>query len=274
MSRYLLRLQKRDLIEITDNLCAPTPIGVLTVDILGKLKISEVSGKIRCIKTLREPKTNKQLQKELEISRTFASILLRQLKDAGIVNTQKLRYRIKDDTTDNTLQKLPAYYFEIIRALTIGNPEKVSLTAEELAKKTGLAEKSVQARLSELSRMDIIEKTGPKPVPTEHFFVLYYQLSEKGKNILETITKFERLVQFAQIIEAYTERKKVTVSEEELWRIASNQVGYSVNTFDLRKAINVLKRLRRLQGDKIAGYCKKEQIVHSEDNELFIESPE
>jgi DNA-binding HxlR family transcriptional regulator len=271
LSRYLLRLQKRDLIEIKDDVCAcaPTPIGVLTVDFLGKLKISEVGGKISCIKALREPKTNKQLQKELELSRTFCSILLRQLKDAGIVNTERVRYKIRDEVAIGTLQELPSYYSQIISALSNGNPEKITMTAEGIAEITGLTEKSVQARLSELSRMNIIEKAGPKPVPTEHFFALYYQLTEKGKKILETIDKFERLVHFVQIIESYTERKKVTVSEEELWRIASNQVGYSVNTFDLRKAINVLKNLRRIQGDKIAGYCKKEQIVHSEEPELF-----
>jgi DNA-binding MarR family transcriptional regulator len=262
LSRYLLRLQGRDLVEIIGDSCMPTPIGVLTVDILGKLKISEVNGKIQCIKALREPKTNKQLQKILDVSRTFASILLRQLKEAEIAQTERIRYEVRDATTTAALQKLPTYYSEIIKALTKGNPEKLKLTAEEIADITGLAEKSVQARLSELSRRGVIVKAGPIPLP-EDFFVLYYQLTGKGEKILEILDKFERLTDFVQIIENSTVCENIAVSEEELWGYISDQVGKSVNTSELRYVINVLKLLTHLQGDTIEGYCKKGKIAHS-----------
>jgi len=262
LSRYLLRLQGRDLIEITEHSCTPTPIGVLTVDILGKLKISEVGGKIRCIKALREPKTNKQLQKILDVSRTFASILLRQLKEADIVKTERIRYKIREAITSTALEKLPSYYFEIIRILTKGNPEKVILTAGEIAENTGLAEKSVQARLSELSRMNIIEKAGPDPLP-EDFFVLYYQLTGKGEKILKIFDNFERLVSFVQIIENSEVCENVVTSEEEVWKYISSRVGFSANTFEIRAVINILKRLKHLQGDSIEGYYKKGKIAYS-----------
>ena len=262
LSRYLLRLQGRDLVEITGDSCVPTPIGVLTVVILGKLKISEVNGKIQCINALREPKTNKQLQKILDVSRTFASILLRQLKEAEIVQTERIRYKIKDATATVALQKLPTYYSEIIKALTKGNPEKFKLTAEEIADITGLAEKSVQARLSELSRRGVVVKAGPNPLP-EDFFVLYYQLTGKGEKTLKILDKFERLAQFVQIIENSTICENIAVSEEELWKYISNQVGFSANTFEVRSVINILKRLMHLQGDTIEGYCKKGKIAHS-----------
>jgi len=263
LSRYLLRLQGRNLVEITADSCVPTPIGVFTVDVLGKLKISEVSGKIQCIKALREPKTNKQLQKILEVSRTFVSIILRQLKDADIVKTERLRYKISDATTSTVLEKLPSYYFEIIKTLTKGNPEKIILTAEEIAESTGMAEKSVQARLSELSRMNVVEKAGPKPVPTEDFFVIYYQLTGKGEKILKILDKFERLAQFVHIIENSSVCENSAVSEERLWKYISGQVGFSANTFELRAVINILKRLKHLQGDTIEGYRKKIKIADS-----------
>jgi DNA-binding HxlR family transcriptional regulator len=262
LSRYLSRLQGRDLVEINGASCMPTPIGVLTVDILGKLKISEVNGKIQCIKALREPKTNKQLQKILDVSRTFASILLRQLKEAEIVKTERIRYKIRDATPTAALQKLPTYYSEIIKALTKGNPEKLKLTAEEIADITGLAEKSVQARLSELSRRGVVVKAGPNPLP-EDFFVLYYRLTGKGEKILEILDKFERLTDFVQIIESSTVCENIAVSEEELWEYISDKVGESVNTSELKYVINVLKLLTHLQGDTIEGYCKKGKIAHS-----------
>jgi DNA-binding HxlR family transcriptional regulator len=262
LSRYLLRLQGQDLVEITGDLCLPTPIGVLTVDILGKLKISEVSGKVQSIKALRQPKTNKQLQKILDVSRTFASILLRQLKEAEIVQTERIRYKIKEITTEAELEKLPTYYSEIIKALTKGNPERFKLTSEEIANITGLAEKSVQARLSELSRRGVIVKAGPSPLPDD-FFVLYYKLTGKGERILKSLDKFERLTQFVKIIEHSSICENIAVSEEELWRYISDQVGFSVNTFEVRSVINILKRLMRLQGDTIDGYCKKGKIAHS-----------
>jgi predicted transcriptional regulator len=262
LSRYLLRLQGRDLVEITGDSCMPTPIGVICVDILGKLKISEVNGKIQCISALREPKTNKQLQKTLDVSRTFASILLRQLKEAEIVQTERIRYKIRDATTTAALQKLPTYYSEIIKALTKGNPEKLKLTAEEIADITGLAEKSVQARLSELSRRGVIIKAGPNPLP-EDFFVLYYQLTGKGEKILGILDKFERLTDFVQIIENSTVFENIAVSEQELWRYIKDKVGEPVDTSEVRYVINVLKLLTHLQGDTIEGYSKKGKIAHS-----------
>ncbi len=262
LSRYLLRLQGRDLVEITGDSCVPTPVGVLAVDFLGKLKISEVNGKIQCIKALQEPKTNKQLQKILDVSRTFASILLRQLKEAGIVQTERIRYKIREITTAAELEKLPTYYSEIIKALNKGNPERFKLTSEEIADITGLAEKSVQARLSELSRRGVIVKAGPNPLP-EAFFVLYYQLTGKGERILKTLDKFERLTRFVQIIENSSVGENIAVSEEELWKYISNQVGFPANTFEVRSVINILKRLMRLKGDTIEGYYKKDKKAHS-----------
>lgn len=263
LSRYLLRLQGRDLVEITGDSCVPTPIGVLVVDYLGKLKISEVNGgKIQCIKALQEPKTNKQLQKILDVSRTFASILLRQLKDAEIVQTERIRYKIKDVTTAEELEGLPTYYSEIIKALTKGNPERFKLTSKEIADITGLAEKSVQARLSELSREGVVVKAGPNPLPKD-FFVLYYQLTGKGKKILEILDKFERLAKFVQIIENSTVFENMAVSEKELWRYIKNRVGEPVDTDEVREVINVLKLLEHLQGDTIEGYRKKGKIAHS-----------
>jgi predicted transcriptional regulator len=262
LSRYLLRLQGRDLVEMNGDFCMPTPVGMIAVDILGKLKISEVNGKIQCIKALREPKTSKQLQKILDVSRTFASILLRQLKDAEIVQTERMRYKIRDTATAVALQKLPSYYSEIIKALTKGNPEKLRLTAEEIADITGLAEKSVQARLSELSRRGVVVKAGPNPLP-DAFFVLYYKLTVKGEKILNILDKFERLTDFVQIIENSSVCENIAVSEEELWQYISNKVGKSVSTSEVRYVINVLKLLTHLQGDTIEGYCKKGKIAHS-----------
>jgi predicted transcriptional regulator len=254
VSRYISKLQDLGYIDRNNGHYFLTPHGALFLETLGDLAHSnlKMSNKVRLLKLLRKPKTMEQLYSTLEISRMQCHQLLKCLKKRGFVKAEAQRYRIRPPIRLKELKNIPFYYWKLLQILLA----KESCSAQELATATELALKGVQTRLSELKRMNIVESTGPDPLPQGNFFK-FYRLTAKGNEILEKIDEFERQFGFIDLIfQLLSEEQQLT--ERELWRTISKKMDHPVNTFDVRHAINFLKKIGFLDGDIVNGYVRNE----------------
>ncbi len=254
VSRYISKLQEVGYIDRNNGYYALTPHGALFLETLGDLANSnlKMSNKVRLLKLLRRPKTMEQLYDTLEISRMQCHQLMKCLMKRDFVKTEAQRYRICPPIRLKELKNIPFYYWKLLQILLT----KESCSAQELATATGLALKGVQTRLSELKRMSIVESTGPDPLPQGNFFK-FYRLTAKGNEILKKIDEFERQFGFIDLIfQLLSNEQRLT--ERELWRTISRKMNHPVNTFDVRHAINFLKKIGVLDGDIVNGYVRHE----------------
>ncbi len=255
LSRYLSKLQKIGYIGNNNGHYFLTPHGVLFVETLGDLTNLKMSNKVRLIKLLRKPKTMEQLYTTLKISRTQCHQLLKCLKKRGIVESEAKKYRICPNIGINEFKDVPLYYSKILNILIT----KESCSAQEISTATGLALKGVQTRLSELKRMSIVESIGPNPLPQRSFFK-FYKPTDMGKGVLSKITKFEKLINFIDLIFQLLSKEK-RLTERDLWKRISQKLNRSVNTFDIRVAINFLKKRAFLKGDIVNGYVLAKTLM-------------
>lgn len=252
MSRYIEKLQDLGYIDRNNGHYFLTPHGALFLETLGDLAKLKMSNKVRLLKLLRRPKTIEQLYCTLEISRMQCHQLLKRLKEKDLVKVESQRYKICHQMRLEELKNIPFYYWKLLQILMANE----SCSAQELATATGLVLKGVQTRLSELKRMNVVESTGPDPLPQGNFFK-FFRLTAKANRILQKIDEFERQFSFINLIfQLLSEKHRLT--ERELWRNISKKMSHPVNTFDIRHAINFLKKIGFLEGDIVHGYVRHE----------------
>ncbi|MFX1519347.1 MAG: hypothetical protein ACFFCD_05455 [Promethearchaeota archaeon] len=248
LSRYISKLQDLDYIVRNNGHYSLTPQGFLFIEMLGDLANLKMSNKVRLITLLKQPKTIEQLYTLLGISRMQVYQLLKCLKRRGIVKTETQRYRLRSPIGFKELKAIPFYYWKLVEILK----SEENCSAQEIANCTGLTLKGVQTRLSELKRMKIVESAGPDPLP-QHTFFKFFRLTSRGYEILGKIDEFERQFGFIDLIfRLLSEEQQLT--EKELWRTISKKMNHPVNTFDVRHAINFLKKIGFLDGDIVNGY--------------------
>ena len=252
LSRHISKLQDLGYIERNNGQYFLTPHAALFVETLGDLAGLKMSNKVRLIKLLRTPKTMEQLYLTLKISRMQCYQLLKYLRKRGLIKTEAQRYRICPNIKLKVLKNIPYYYWKLVKILL----SQESCSTQEIATATELSIKGIQTRLSELKRMNIVESTGPDPLPQRNFFK-YYRLTNKGKEVLEKIDEFARQLGFIDLIfQLLSVEERLT--EKEIWRTLSKRMAHPVNTFDVRHAINSLKKLGFLEGDIVHGYVRHE----------------
>jgi hypothetical protein len=148
------------------------------------------------------------------------------------------------------------------------------LSPEEISSMTGQRLNSVYSRLSELKRISLVEHSEYLPASANSFHI-YHELSEKGRNVLRKLDQLNRLNVYIKLTREYFQARHnvngfnssgtvrtftgvsldKSANEHEVWDfIARRLSNRDIDTFEIRKAFNLLRRSGVLSGHKYDGY--------------------
>jgi Mn-dependent DtxR family transcriptional regulator/predicted transcriptional regulator len=244
--RYLEHLTKSGFIVADDGDFVLTPLGFLAMDLFGDIDCLKLYGKLRYLLALETPKTNKQLMRFLGVSRRTSWSQLEKLREMGLVKTVKIHYKLRSDVKVD-FDKLPGYLKKIVKIMG-----KKAISPADIARVKGQKESSIYSRMSELMRLGIVEYAGPEP-PPENIFHVYHKLTQKGVEVAQRIKSFENVL-LCMLCIADLLSKGNRVDELQIWETCSKKVE-KVNSFETRRAINVLRMAKVIEGNKLEGYA-------------------
>lgn len=270
--RYIRTLLQANFIMQAGDGFLLTPTGLSIVDMVDEVGCElALFSKVHYLYKLRDPKTNEQLMNELGISRRACWEQVEHLKSLELVRTLRTTYRVRSDLRSEEIENLPAYHKRVLWLMISHGP----LSPEEISSITGQRLNSVYSRLSELKRMKLVEHSEHLP-PSANSFHIYHQLTEKGKNVLKKLDRLNRLNLYMKLTSEYfrnrhngnafsgngSRRTYITTSfdgksidEHEVWDfIARRLSNRDIDTFEIRKAFNLLRRSGVLSGHKYDGY--------------------
>nr|MDO8080022.1 ArsR family transcriptional regulator [Candidatus Freyarchaeota archaeon] len=243
--RYLDPLTKSGFIGTDNGNFVLTPLGFLAMDLFGDIDCLKLYGKLRYLLALETPKTNNQITRFLGVSRRTGWSQLEKLREMGFVKTVKIHYKLRNDV-ELDFDQLPGYLKKIVKIMG----EKAVIPAD-IARVKGQKESSIYSRMSELMRLGFVEYAGPQP-PPENIFHIYHKLTRKGVEIAQRIKSFENvLLCMWCIAELLSENGRV--DELKIWESCSRKIE-NVNSFETRRAINVLRLANVIEGNKLEGY--------------------
>nr|MDO8133086.1 HTH domain-containing protein [Candidatus Njordarchaeum guaymaensis] len=280
--RYIRTLANANFIIQNGDAFLLTPTGLSVVEMVDEAGCElSLFSKIHYLYALKEPKTNEQLMKELGISRRACWEQVEHLKSLGLVRTLRTTYKAKSNLRTEEIKNLPAYHKRLLcLMITKGplSPEEISLIMRQRLN-------SVYSRLSELKRMNLVEHSESLPASTNSFHI-YHELTEKGTKILRKLDQLNRInlyvrltidclrarnntschngngSSYGNVNGNYGERSffglsfdERSVDEHEVWDFIARKTGNrNVDTFEVRKAFNLLRRSGVLSGHKYYGY--------------------
>jgi predicted transcriptional regulator len=244
--RYLEPLTKSGVIEQEDSIFVLTPLGFLAIDLFGDFDCLKLYGKLHYLLALETPKTTRQLILSLGVSRRTCWSQLDKLRKMGLVKTVKIHYRLRDDV-ELDLGQLPGYLKKII--LIMG---RKAVSPNEIARVTGQRESSIYSRMSDLMRLGIVQYAGPEP-PPKNIFHIYHKLTRKGAEVVQRFKSFENVL-FCMLCITDFLSKNGRVDELEIWENCSKKIE-NINSFETRRAINVLRMADLIEGNKLEGYA-------------------
>ena len=242
--RYLEPLTKAGFVSREDSYLLLTPLGFLAVDLFGNIDCLKLYGKLRYLLALESPKTTKQLVRFLGVSRRTCWSQLEKLREMGLVKTVKIHYKLKEGKLD--FDKLPGYLRKIVEAMG-----RRAVSPAHIARVTGQMESSIYSRMSDLMRLGYVEYAGPEPPPKTIFHV-YHKLTKKGEDITQRIKSFGNVLYCMWCITELLS-KNGRVDELEIWEACNKRIG-GINSFETRRAINVLRMANIIEGNKLEGY--------------------
>jgi biotin operon repressor len=226
--------------------------------------------KVHYLCALKEPRTNEQLMKELGISRRACWEQIEHLKSLGLVQTLRTTYRVREDLRTEEIENLPAYHKRLLFLMMSNGP----LSPEEISSIMGQRLNSVYSRLSELKRMNLVEHSEYLPASTNSFHI-YHELTGKGRQILKRLDQLDRINLYIKLTVEYMRDHhnlngangsngrtfielpfdEKSVDEHEVWDFIARKLGKKdIDTFEVRKAFNLLRRSGVLSGHKYFGY--------------------
>lgn len=249
--RYLEPLTKWGFIVTDNGDFVLTPLGFLVMDFFGDVDCLKLYGKLRYLLALETPKTNKQLIRILGVSRRTGWSQLEKLRKMGLVKTVKIHYKLRNVDVD--FEKLPGYLKKIVKIMG-----ENAFSPADIASIEGQKESSVYSRMSELMRLGIVEYAGPEP-PPENIFHVYHKLTQKGVEIVQRIKSFENVLLCMLCITELLSRNG-RADELMIWETCSKKIE-NVNSFETRRAINILRMANVIQGNKLEGYT-----LHQKEN--------
>jgi Mn-dependent DtxR family transcriptional regulator len=265
--RYIRTLVRANFITQSGDTLVLTPAGLSVIDMADETGCDlAMFGKVHYLYALKEPRTNEQLMKELGISRRACWEQIEHLKSLELVQTLRTTYRVRSDLKIEETESLPAYHKRLLLLMMSNGP----LSPEEISSMIGQRLNSVYSRLSELKRMNLVEHSEYIPA-SENSFHIYHELTEKGRNVLKKLDQLNRLNQYIRlIIEYFHERSngnhtrrafidvpidEKSVDEHEVWDFIARRLNKTdIDTFEVRKALNLLRRSGVLLGHKYYGY--------------------
>jgi len=243
--RYLEPLTRAGLILNDNGYFSLTPLGFLVVDLFGDIDCLRLYGKLRYLLALETPKTTRQLIRSLNVSRRTCWSQLEKLREMNLVKRVKIQYRIKDDVEFN-FDQLPGYLKKIVKVMG-----KSIVSPAEIARATGQKESSIYSRMSELMRLGIIQYAGPEPSPSD-IFHFYHKLTRNGYEVIQRIKSFENVL-YCMLCITELLSKNGNMDELKIWEACSKKIE-GINSFETRRAINVLRLANVIEGNKLEGY--------------------
>jgi len=270
--RYIRTLMTSYFIMQSGDVFHLTPTGLSIVDLVDESGCElALFSKVHYLYALKEPRTNEQLMKELGISRRACWEQIENLKTLELVRTLRTTYRVRSDLRTEEIENLPAYHKRLLWLMMSNGP----LSPEEISSMMGQRLNSVYSRLSELKRLNLVEHSEYLPA-SENSFHIYHELTEKGRKVLEKLDQLNRLNIYIKLTLEYlnahnngngpnggTGRKTFTlasfyersVKEHEVWDFIAGRLSKpNVDTFEVRKAFNFLRRSGILSGHRYYGY--------------------
>ncbi len=148
------------------------------------------------------------------------------------------------------------------------------LSPEEISSAMGQRLNSIYSRLSELKRMNLVEHSEYLPASSNSFHI-YHELTEKGRKILRKLDQLNRINLYIKLTIEYLHDHnnlngghsrngkayvvlpfdEKSVDEHEVWEFISRKLAkQDIDTFEVRKAFNLLRRTGVLSGHKYYGY--------------------
>lgn len=250
--RYLEPLTKWGFIGTDNGDFVLTPLGFLVMDFFGDVDCLKLYGKLRYLLALETPKTNKQLMHVLGVSRRTGWSQLEKLRKMGLVKTVKIHYKLRRNV-EVDFEKLPGYLKKIVK-----NMGEKAVSPADIARIEGQKESSIYSRMSELMRLGVVEYAGPEP-PPENIFHVYHKLTRKGAEIVQRVKSFENVLLCMLCITELLSRDG-RADELTIWETCSRKIE-NVNSFETRRAINILRMANIIEGNKLEGYT-----LHQKDN--------
>ncbi len=243
--RYLEPLTEAGFIGNENGYFVLTPRGFLAIDLFGDVDCLKLYGKLRYLLALEAPKTTRQLMRFLGVSRRTCWSQLEKLKNMGFVKTVKIRYKLKDDVNLD-FDQLPGYLKKIVKIMG-----RRAVSPADIAQATGQRESSIYSRMSDLMRSGFVEYAGPEP-PPKNIFHIYHKLTQKGVEVVQKIRSFENVL-FCMLCITDLLSRNGRVDELEIWESCSKKIE-NINSFETRRAINVLRMAELIEGNKLEGY--------------------
>jgi predicted transcriptional regulator len=266
--RYVRTLMTANFVMQNSESLSLTPAGMSVADMVDEAGCElGLFNKVHYLCALKEPRTNEQLMKELGISRRACWEQIENLKSIGLVQTLRTTYRVREDLRTEEIENLPVYHKRLLFLMMSNGP----LSPEEISSIMGQRLNSVYSRLSELKRMNLVEHSEYLP-PSTNSFHIYHELTDKGKKILERLDQLDRINLYIKLtVEYLRDRHNIgasngrtflvlpfdekSVDEHEVWEFIAKKLGNKdIDTFEVRKAFNLLRRSGVLSGHKYFGY--------------------
>jgi predicted transcriptional regulator len=270
--RYIRTLMHANFIMQTGELFVLTPTGLSVVDMVDEAGCElPLFSKVHYLYALKDPRTNEQLMKDLGISRRACWEQIEHLKSLGLVRTLRTTYRVRLDLRSEEIENLPAYHKRLLWLMMRNGP----LSPEEISSIVGQRLNSVYSRLSELKRMNLVEHSEYLPASANSFHI-YHELTEKGRMVLKKLDQLNRLNLYIKLTSEYFQARHhgnglngkstargfigasfdgKSVNEHEVWDfIARRLSNRDIDTFEVRKAFNLLRRSGVLSGHMYDGY--------------------
>nr|MDO8098287.1 hypothetical protein [Candidatus Njordarchaeota archaeon] len=274
--RYIRTLANANFVMQKGESFLLTPTGLAVVEMVDEVGCElSLFSKIHYLYTLKEPKTNEQLMKELGISRRACWEQVEHLKSLGLLRTLRTTYKAKSNLRTEEIEDLPAYHKRLLCLMITKGP----LSPEEISSIMRQRLNSVYSRLSELKRMNLVEHSESLPASTNSFHI-YHELTEKGRKILRKLDQLNRINLYVSLTTEYLRDRsnknggnysgngknggrsfvgptfdERSVDEHEVWDFIARKTGNrNVDTFEVRKAFNLLRRSGVLSGHKYYGY--------------------
>jgi predicted transcriptional regulator len=269
--RYIRTLMTANFVMQNSEELSLTPTGLSLADMVDEAGCElYLFNKVHYLCALKEPRTNEQLMNELGISRRACWEQIENLKSLGLVQTLRTTYRVREDLRTEEIENLPVYHKRLLFLMMSNGP----LSPEEISSVMGQRLNSVYSRLSELKRMNLVEHSEYLP-PSANSFHIYHELTDKGTKILKKLDQLNRINLYIKLtIEYLRDRHNMhgangsngrtflvlpfdekSVDELEVWEFIARKTGSKdVDTFEVRKAFNLLRRSGILSGHKYFGY--------------------
>ncbi|MFB0562756.1 MAG: winged helix-turn-helix domain-containing protein [Candidatus Lokiarchaeia archaeon] len=244
--RYLEPLTESGFIENENGYFVLTPLGFLAIDLFGDIDCLKLYGKLRYLMGLETPKTTRQLMRFLGVSRRTCWSQLEKLREMGLVKTVRIHYKLRGDA-ELGFDQLPGYLKKIVKIMG-----RRIVSPAEIARATGQRESSIYSRMSDLMRLGVVEYAGPEPIP-KNIFHIYHKLTRKGAEVVQRIKSFENVL-FCMLCITDLLSKNGRVDELEIWESCSKRIE-NINSFETRRAINVLRMADLIEGNKLEGYA-------------------